>query len=607
MSFFPECSSVWQPSSFAKRFLRKAAGFFRFCFCLIGVIFTIAVFTKLYLSIKSGNPVVYPENTVLRLSLTEDLPEDRPTGVIDSVTFGSRPTLADVITGLHRAAQDPHISSLIAYMPYTGIGLTQVQEIREAVKAFRAAGKKTFFYTPSFGELGGGMSLYYLAAAFDEIRMQPSGELGLAGISIETPYFKKALQKLGITPSFQSRYEYKSGADTFNAGKMSEPERQNMTQILNNLLNVIAADIGADRNIDPAEMKKILTAGPYFADQALALKLIDKIEYADVLENEFKEKNGGKFPEIVDLFDYTVETEPEIKPETPVIAYIPAVGIIQSGESFFGGSSYRSVLGSDTFSSLLREAADDEDVKAIVVRLDSPGGGYTPSDTIRREIEYVRKSSKKPIICSMGSTAASGGYFVSLGCDKVLADPSTLTGSIGVYGGKFVFKDLLDKLDITVSSITIGKNAGLSSFANDFTPEQSRFFNQSLDRIYQDFTKKVAERRNLSAEETDKVARGRVFTGDQAVKNGLIDQTGGIFASFETAAEEAGLKAPFHIVEFPTRTSRLEMLIGLLNSDMAVWFRKSILSGGLFPSAKTRWNRLIKGDFRLFFTRLNAF
>lgn len=307
------------------------------------------------------------------------------------------------------------------------------------------------------------------------------------------------------------------------------------------------------------------------------------------------------------MFDYAAETEPVIKPKTPLIAYIPAVGIIQSGESVFGAGAYRSVLGADSFTSLLSEAADDKDVKAIVVRLDSPGGAYTPSDTIRRRIEYVRESSKKPVICSMGSTAASGGYFISLGCDKVLADPATITGSIGVFGGKFVFKELLEKLDITVSALNIGKNAGILSPVSDFSPEQERFFNQSLDRIYRDFTQKTAERRRLSAEEIDKVARGRVFTGDQAVKNGLIDQTGGVFDAFEIAAQTAGLQEPYHIVEFPSRPSRIEMLIGLLNSDTAVYFRKNVLNRGVFSSVKTLWNRLSDGDFRLFFNGFGSF
>ena len=207
----------------------------------------------------------------------------------------------------------------------------------------------------------------------------------------------------------------------------------------------------------------------------------------------------------------------------------------------------------------------------------------------------------------MGATAASGGYFISLGCDKVLADPATITGSIGVFGGKLVIKDLLDKLGIAVSSIKMGKNAGILSMTQDFTPEQNQFFNASLDRIYQDFTAKVAARRRFSPQETNEIARGRVFTGAQAVENGLIDQAGGLYASFSAAAELAHLPLPFYVAEYPVRPTRLEMLISLLNSDTVVFLRKSILDRGIVPSIKAWLNSLNSGDFRLFYNGFSSF
>ena len=611
MPLFPETSpdtpQVWHSVPRKKSFWQKTVRFLKGFFCIVGIIFTFAFAVRAYSLTKRNEPAVFESGTVLRMNLTQDLYEARPTDLIGSVTFGDQPTIADVVIGLHRAADDPNITTLVAYMTNTAVGLTHVQEIREAVKAFRKAGKKTIFYAPTFGELGHGMALYYLASAFEEIRLQPSGELGLSGIAIETPYFKKALLKLGIKPSFEARYEYKSGASSLSDEQMSAAERKNLVQILDSFLDVMAAEIGEDRGIEPDQMKNILKNGPYFANQALEMKLVDKIEYPDVLETELKKQSEDERLKIVDLFEYTAATASEIKPKTPVIAYIPAVGIIQFGESIFGGDSYRSILGNSSFSSMLRNAADDEDVKAIVIRLDSPGGGYTPSDSIRREIEYVKSVSQKPIVCSMGSTAASGGYFISLGCDKVLADEATLTGSIGVFGGKLVFKDLLDKLDITVSSLKMGKNAGMFSMTQDFTTEQSLFFNEALNKIYQDFTAKVAARRGFSASKTNSVSRGRVFTGAQAFENGLIDQIGGLFVSFETAAKMANLPSPFNVVEFPIRPTRLEMLIGLLNSDMAIYLKKSILNQGIVPSVKAWMSRLLEGDFRLFYNGLNAF
>ena len=610
MPLFPETplknDPVRQSDIAEKSFFKKTLHFFRSCFCLIGIMFFCVAVLKFHFLFQSDSPVVYEPDTILRLNLSQELYESKPSDLIGSVTFGNQPSVADLVEGLHRAAKDPNITALIAYMTDKRISLAHVQELREAVKVFRSAGKRTYFYAPTFGELGGGMALYYLASAFDEILIQPSGEVGLAGMAIETPYFKKALLKLGIAPSFQARYEYKSGADSLNEEKMSEAEKRNLTRILDNLLEMIAQDAGTDRGIDPAEMKNILKNGPYFAEQALELKLIDRIEYADVLENDLKKKDG-KMPDIVDLSEYAQTTVPEIKSSDPVIAYIPAVGIIQSGESVFGGDAYHSILGTSSFSALLRDAADDKNVKAIVVRLDSPGGGYTPSDTIRRELEYVGKTSKKPIVCSMGETAASGGYFISLGCDKVLADPATLTGSIGVFGGKLVFKELLNKLEINISSLKMGKNAGMLSATEDFTAEQSQIFNDSLDRIYRDFTAKVAGRRDFSEKQIDSVARGRVFTGEQAAENGLIDRTGGVRSAFETAAEMAKLSEPFHIVELPAQPSRIEMLIGLLDSDTAVYLKKSVLNRGILPSVKAWADRLVGGDFRLFYNGWGSF
>lgn len=389
-----------------------------------------------------------------------------------------------------------------------------------------------------------------------------------------------------------------------NAEKMSAPEKENLTRIFNSFLDVMAADIAQDRPaLKKAGVKQILQNGPYFADQALEMNLIDKVEYADVLEEELKQDDA----EMIDVLDYAAATQPAAGRKTPVIAYIPAVGIIQFGESVFAGDSYRSILGFSSFSSTLREAADDESVKAIVIRLDSPGGGYTSSDAMRREIEHVKTVSQKPVICSMGSTAASGGYFVSLACDKVFADPATLTGSIGVFGGKLVIKDLLEKLNITVSSLKMGKNAGLFSMTQDFTAEQQKFFNASLDRVYQDFTNKVAARRGFSAKQIDALARGRVFTGVQAQRNGLIDATGGLSDALKDAAESAGLKASAPVVEFPVSPTRLEMLVSLLNSDAAVYLRKNIIQNGIVPNLKLWLNKLAQGDFRLFYNGLDAF
>ena len=293
MPLFPEFPAASGPEKRPEKkrsFFKRAGRFFVFFFCFIGILFSSAVGWRVYSLANNRLPQTFAPGTVLRLNLENELFETRPNDFIGSLTFGNPPTAADVILGLNRAAADPNISGLVAYMTKMSLPLAQIQEIRSAVRAFKKAGKKTVFYAPTIGELGGGLGMYYLASAFDEIRIQPGGEVGLAGIAVETPYFKKALLKLGIQPSFNARYEYKTGADSLNAEKMSAPEKENLTRIFNSFLDVMAADIAQDRPVlKKSEIKQILQNGPYFADQALKMKLIDKVEYADVLEEELKQ------------------------------------------------------------------------------------------------------------------------------------------------------------------------------------------------------------------------------------------------------------------------------------------------------------------------------
>ncbi|HBO59957.1 MAG TPA: signal peptide peptidase SppA [Alphaproteobacteria bacterium] len=572
---------VYEPAK--KSVLSRIAAALNYFFCIIGVFVCLIAAFALW---HKEAPLSFKENTALRLSFDTDLYEDRPSDLAGALTFGNPPTVADVVLGLNRAAKDPKITALVGYLPSLDLSLAQIQEIRDAIIAFGETGKRTVVFAPSFGEMGGGLGAYYLASAFKEIHMQPTGEVGVAGVSVESPYFRKALEKIGVHPSFGARYEYKTGADSLTAEKMSAAERENLKELIDGFLTQAAADIGKARAIPAERMKKILTDGPYFADTTLNMRLVDKTGYIDALEDEVREQ----YADMADFFDYAYATEPRPSAKDDVFALIPAIGTIQTGDSVFGGGAYASVLGTATFSGNLRDAADDETVKAIIVRLDSPGGGYIPSDTMWRELNYVKSVKNKPVVCSIASMAASGGYFISLGCDAVFAEPSAITGSIGVFGGKMVFKNLLAKLDIAVSSVNVGKNAGLISPAADFTPEQRKFFEQSLDRVYADFTAKVAERRGFDAKKLDKIARGRVFTGAQAVENGLIDGIGGLTQALEKAAELSGVKVPLPLIEYPIQPTRFEMLSDFLMSG-------KLKTTGIVPKFKS----LLKRDFRVFF------
>lgn len=599
MSLFSAVSSsesLLRPSFFrkAKEALRR---FFNVFFYGLGIIMFLSICLKVWGAFQMHAAMAVADGTVLRLDLDTNLYETRPDDFIGALTFGEAPTVADVVTGLRRAAEDSKITMLAATLTRSNLSLAQVQEIRSALSAFRKSGKKTIVYAPTLGELGGGLNAYYLATAFDEIWVQPTGEVGVSGMGFEMPYIRKALEKLGIRPSFSARYEYKTGADMMTASHMSEAERKNLTSLIDSLLTRIAADVADARGLSEKEARRLLISGPYDASRAKSLKLIDEVEYADVLEERLKEEGA----DIRDFFDYAAVSAPFISEKTPVVAYIPAVGVIQFGDSVFGGDSYASIMGTGTVGAQLRDAAEDDTVKAVVLRIDSPGGGYTPSDSLWRDLIYLRRDKKKPVVCTMSSTAASGGYFVSLGCDRVFAQPATLTGSIGVFGGKLVFRDLLKKLDIHVDSVSVGKNAGLLSMAQDFTPSQKKYFNDTLDRIYKDFTAKVAERRGLTARKTDAVARGRVFTGEEAVKNGLVDAIGGIEEAVAAASEMAGAKKPLPLLEYPVAPTRLEMLMQFIQSGSIQL--KSGRDGikGYLPALKSWAERLGSGDMRLFY------
>lgn len=600
MPLFPDSvareSASSRPSTAKQSKIKDALiRFFRVFFYGLGVVSFLGICIDVYTAVKMSSPAAIPENTGLKLDLDTVLYESRPTDFMTSLSFGDSPTVADVVTGLKRAAEDPNITLLFAKLTSSNLSLAQIQEVRSAVRDFAAAGKKTVVYAPTLGETGGGMSAYYLATAFDEIWLQPTGGVGVAGVFLESPYLRKALEKIGIKPSFESRYEYKTGADMMNASEMSAAERKNLKSLLSDFVSQIAADVAKARNITPEKAKKLLVSGPYNAEEALGLNLVDRLEYADVLERELEEK----LKNVEDFFDYAFATQPDVSKGKPVIAYIQATGVIQFGDSIFGGDSYASIMGVSTINQALRDAADDDDVKAVVLRIDSPGGGYTPSDSLWRNIIYLKEQKKKPVYCSMSSTAASGGYFISLACDKVYAQPSTLTGSIGVFGGKLVVSDLLKKLNITVNSVSIGKNAGMFSANKDFTPAQKKIFNKMLDDVYADFTRKTAERRGFNADQINAVSRGRVFTGNQALKNGLIDETGGILQAVADVSEAVGEKKPLPVLEYPLQPSRFEMLMQMWASGTLNAKAGSMKIKGVIPAAAERL-KAFSGDMRLF-------
>lgn len=501
----------------------------------------------------SGNSLKIVPKTALTIDFSTPIFEGRPTDFLSMLSFEDNPTFNDVLQALDNAAKDPNIIALYARTDETNLSLAQIQELRGAIKKFRQSGKKAYAFASSFGQMSGGLRPYYLASAFDEIWLQPTGEAALTGMAADVSFYKEALDKLGIEAEFSARYEYKTGASSFTEKTMSAPDRENTASLLENLFDQVNADIAADRNVDAETMRRTLSAGPYFAQDALNAKLVDKAAYIDVLQDALEEQSD----DAVDIADY-IAAQPATSPDR--VALVTLSGILTQSDDRFGGDAETSLIGARQAADLLRDTAEDDAVKGIVLRLDSPGGAYTPSDALRREIIKIREKYGKPIVCSMGSTAASGGYFLSLACDKVYAQPATITGSIGVYGGKFNAGKLMKKLGVNTETVAIGENADFFALHRAMTPSQRKFFEASLDRVYTDFTQKTAQRRNLTKEQIDKAARGRVFTGAQALDSGLIDAIGGADDARGEALRLAGVDADLPLVEYPAAATRWEML-----------------------------------------------
>ena len=532
-------------------FVKALKKFYKYVSYTLGALFFLVL---ILFAVMKEEEKTTPEKSVLTVDFSIPVYETRPNDFLSSLTFGEAPTFNDILQTLQVAAQDENIAAFHAVLPETNLSLAQIQELREAVKEFKKSGKKTYAYASSFGQMEGGLRAYYLATAFDEIWLQPTGEMGITGFGINSFFFKKTLEKIGIDAEFSSRYEYKTGADSLTRDSMSEFERAEINGLLESFLDTVVKDIAADRKIDEKTLRDILLAGPYFADEALEKKLIDHTGYASDLENKIGE--SAKNP--LDFYEYASTLRKQ--PQTSVLAYIPFSGIITDGTPLFGGDAYSSIFNVQDAISLLHETARDEKVAGIVLRIDSPGGAYGPSDALWHEISTVRKKYNKPIVCSMGSTAASGGYFLSLACDKVFALPASVTGSIGVYGGRLNAGKLLEKLGIQNESVALGKNTGFFAMHRPMTPSQKEYFEKSLDRVYKDFTEKTAQRRGFDARQLDKVARGRVFTGIQAKENNLIDAIGGISAARKEASVLAGAKDTLPLVEYPLAKTRLELL-----------------------------------------------
>lgn len=477
--------------------------------------------------------------SLLKLELAGVLPDAPSADPVAALLGDPTPGLRGTVEAIDRAATDPRISGLIVDVSQARPSLAAAQELRAAVKRFRAAGKYTAAFADSFSENDRATQSYYLASAFERIWMQPSGSLDVAGFRSETPFFADLLKTIGLQPEFSQRHEFKGASDSFRLNRMDPNVRKMLTGLLEDLHRQTVEGLAESRKLDPAAVSAAIARAPLFADEALDRKLIDRVGYRDQLIAAARQTLGGGNPTL-DFGRYAAETRPAAPAEDArVIAVIGVRGPILRGKAPDNGLGGDRVYG-DSVAEAIDKAARDRRVAAILLRIDSPGGSYVASDTIWRSVKMARAAGKK-VVASMGGVAASGGYFVAMAADQIVADPATITGSIGVVGGKFVVAPLLDKLGVHVDSIETAPNAGFYSLTHPFTADQRARFDEMLDRIYADFTSRVAMDRKISPAKMDSLARGRVWTGAQAVELGLVDSLGGMEDAVAAARKLAEL------------------------------------------------------------------
>jgi len=501
-----------------------------------------------------------PGRVVLEVDFEEGVIEALPDDPLAGLMLGDRPRLLDLVAAIDRAADDPRVVGLLARVGDGGIGMAQVQELRDAVARFRGSGKPSMAFAETFGEFGPGNGGYYLATAFDEVWMQPSGDLGLTGFVYESMFLAGTLDKLDVRAQFGQRREYKSAVEAYTESGYTGPAREALEAVIRSRFGQLVDGIAERRGLEPDAVRSAIDRAPLFGEEALTAGLVDGLDYYDaVRERIVGDDDPGT--ETLGLLDYLRRAGDAGQRGTRV-ALIHGYGAVARGASGYSPLGGEVVMGSETVAGAFRDAIDDDAVKAILFRVDSPGGSYVASDTIRHELTRARQVGK-PVVVSMGDLAGSGGYFVAMAADRIVAQPSTITASIGVYGGKMVTRDLWARLGVTFDEVHRGRNARMFSDLHAYDAGEWRRVDAALDRIYADFTTKVADDRDLPLERVEEAAGGRIWTGEDAVELGLVDRLGGVREALDEVRDLLGLDpdAPLELRRFPAPRSAWSALV----------------------------------------------
>jgi len=554
-------------------------------FALIG--FTTVLLVGGLLAIGGLRPSVtpLPANIVLTADLTKGLPEGASDDPLLRLLFGGKTTLRDFLDAIEAAGNDPRVKMLLARVGDDELGLAKIQEVRDAIAAFRAKGKLTLAFADSFGEFGPGTRPYYLATAFDEIWLQPMGNVGLTGLYAESPFLKGTLDILGIVPEFDHREEYKTAMNLLTETKMTAPHREEVEALLGSVAGQVVRGIAQARKLAEAEVRAVIDRGPLLATEAVEAKLVDRLGYRDEVMAHARAR-AGSGAELLSLGTY-LDRVGRPHHEGTTIALIYGSGLVVRSGGAANPVTGSNVMAATEITRAFRAAVRDSSVRAIVFRVDSPGGSAVASETIWREVVFARERGK-PVVVSMGDVAGSGGYYVAAAADKIVAEPATLTGSIGVLAGKLVVADLLKKAGVSTDSAQVGANAAMFSPTVEFSARAHSRLEAFLDEIYKGFKDHVAAGRHMTQDEVEAVAKGRVWSGEDAKAHGLVDELGGYQAAIRLAKAAANLppEAPFTLTVFPQEEGPAELLYNRLTGKDRERDDGTVSSGSIERSLK---------------------
>jgi protease IV len=539
---------------------------------IVGLFASIGFFTVLavaaaMLLVTGLRPSVtpLPGNIVLTADLTRDLPEGASEEPILRLLVGNKPTLREFLDAIEAAGNDSRVKVLLARVGDDEMGLAKIQEVRDAIVAFRGKGKLALAFADSFGEFGPGTRPYYLATAFDEIWLQPLGNVGLTGLYADSPFLKGTLDLLGIVPQFDHREEYKTAMNLLTETKMTPAHREEVNALLTSVAGQIAHGIAQSRKLTETEVRNLIDRGPLLAEEAVQSKLVDRLGYRDEVIAHARARSGSG-AELMGIANY-LERAGRPHRQGATIALIYGTGlVVRSGGGSANPVTGSTVMAASELTRAFRAAVRDPAVRAILFRIDSPGGSAVASESIWREVVFARERGK-PVVASMGDVAGSGGYYVAAGADKIVAEPATLTGSIGVLAGKLVVSDLLKKIGVSTDSAQIGANAAMYSVTTDFSAFAHSRLEAFLDETYRGFKDHVATGRHMTQGEVEAIAKGRVWSGEDAKARGLVDELGGYAVALRLAKEAANVppEAPVTLSVFPREETLPELIYNRLS------------------------------------------